>query len=242
MNATTKTIVVVSIFSVAMAALESAVVVYLRALYYPDGFTVALKMIDEEILLIEIMREAATLTMLLTVGYLAGKNLRERMAYFLLSFAVWDIFYYGWLKVFIGWPASVFEWDILFLIPITWLAPVLAPLICSATMLLLALVLLFKANPASSLGSGLLLLGSAFILYTFMEDYGWLMFSNGFISEYARIMQNADFIRLASTYVPTQFSWRIFWIGELLLLSGIICQYKGTTGFRNSSRYSDAPL
>src|SRR5258707_7052052 len=117
MNWKPKTLWIVTIFSIAMAALESAVVVYLRALYYPDGFTVALRMIDPQILLIEIAREAATLIMLIGVACLAGKNFKDRFAYFLLSFGVWDIFYYAWLKAFINWPASIFDWDILFMIP-----------------------------------------------------------------------------------------------------------------------------
>src|SRR5215468_9782362 len=107
MNANNRTLWVVIAFSTAMAALESAVVVYLRALYYPDGFTVALRMIDERILSVELAREAATVLMLLGVAWLAGRNFKERLAYFLLSFAVWDIFYYVWLKAFIGWPASL---------------------------------------------------------------------------------------------------------------------------------------
>src|SRR3981189_1372652 len=127
MNWNYKTFFVVIAFSIAMATLESAVVVYLRALYYPDGFTVALKLIDQRILLIEIAREGATLLMLVGIGLLAGRNFKDQFAYFLLSFAVWDIFYYLWLKVFIGWPSSLLEWDILFLIPFTWLGPVLAP-------------------------------------------------------------------------------------------------------------------
>lgn len=100
MKSALRTIGAVSIFSIAMAALESAVVVYLRALYYPEEFNVQFKIIDEHILLIEIVREVATLLMLSAVSYIAGNNFRERLAYFLLSFAVWDIFYYGWLKVF----------------------------------------------------------------------------------------------------------------------------------------------
>ncbi len=152
MKTNIKTLLVVIGFSVAMAALESAVVVYLRALYYPDGFTVALKMLDQQILLIEIAREAATLFMLLGVGWLAGNNFKDRFAYFLLSFAVWDIFYYVWLKVFIGWPSSMLEWDILFLIPFTWLGPVLAPVICSVTMILLAVVIL-RSNKQLTIGS-----------------------------------------------------------------------------------------
>src|SRR5215831_5995424 len=208
MNAITKTILVVSGFSIAMAALESAVVVYLRALYYPDGFTVAMKMIDQQILLIEIVREAATVAMLLGVGWLAGVNFKDRFAYFLLSFALWDIFYYLWLKVFINWPSSIFEWDILFLIPFTWLGPVLAPVICSLTMILLALVIL-RSKKQLTIGLwSLLIVGSIVILYTFMKDYGIIIISNGF--DYSTIMQNKDFISIASTYVPQTFSWGFF--------------------------------
>jgi hypothetical protein len=222
MNTTAKTISVISVFSVAMAALESAVVVYLRALYYPDGFTVAFKIIDEKILLIELMREAATVLMLLSVGYLAGKDLKSRMAYFLLSFAVWDIFYYGWLKVFINWPSSLFEWDILFLIPFTWLGPVLAPIVCSLTMILLAVTLLFFNDKGLTItGWSLLLSGCAFILYTFMADYGSLIIGNGFLSDYSTLIRNEDFIRMASVYSPAKFNWTFFWVGELLLLAGI---------------------
>jgi hypothetical protein len=240
MNATTRTIGALCIFSIAMAALESAVVVYLRALYYPDGFSVAFKLIDEKILGVEIMREAATLTMLLSVGYLAGKDLRTRTAYFLLTFAVWDIFYYAWLKVFIDWPASIFDWDILFLIPITWLGPVLAPIICSLTMILLAMVLILNSRRVTPALWILLLTGSAFILYTFMEDYGGLLIRNGLLSGYASILRNEDFIRVASDYMPNSFSWGIFSLGEAFLLGGIFFQYLGWKGFRKSEDYHRA--
>jgi len=220
MNANLKTIVVVIGFSIAMAALESAVVVYLRALYYPDGFTVAMKMIDQQILLVEIAREAATLLMLLGVGWLAGKNFKDRFAYFLLSFAVWDISYYLWLKAFIGWPSSLLEWDILFLIPFTWLGPVLAPVICSMTMILLAIVIL-RSNKQLTFGLwSLLLIGSIVILYTFMKDYGSIIITNGFFRDYSLIMQNKDFIAIASSYIPQSYSWEFFVFGEILILAG----------------------
>jgi hypothetical protein len=220
MNANAKTTFVVSGFSIAMAALESAVVVYLRALYYPDGFTVAMKMMDQRILLIEIVREAATVVMLMGVGWLAAKSFKDRFAYFLLSFAVWDIFYYLWLKIFINWPSSLFEWDILFLIPFTWLGPVLAPVICSVTMILLAVAIL-RSNKQLTIGLwSLLIAGSAVILYTFMKDYGTIILSNGF--DYSTIVRNKDFIAIASTYIPQSFSWEFFAVGEILILGGAI--------------------
>jgi len=220
MNENNRTLLVVIVFSIAMAALESAVVVYLRALYYPDGFTVALKMIDQQILLIEIAREVATLLMLAGVAWLAGRNFKERFAYFLLNFAVWDIFYYLWLKAFIGWPSSLLEWDILFLIPFTWLGPVLAPVICSVTMILLAFVIL-RSHKQLTVGLwSLLFAGSAIILYTFLKDYGNIIITNGFFRDYSLIMQNKDFIAIASSYIPQSYSWEFFVLGEILILAG----------------------
>jgi len=221
------TILFVSAFAVAMAALESAVVVYLRALYYPGEFTVALRLIDERILLVEILREAATLVMLVTVGILAGKNFKERLAYFLLSFAVWDIFYYVWLKVFIDWPLTLLDWDILFLIPITWLGPVAAPLICAVTMIVFAGVLLQPTlrQSLSATAWSLILGGSAVILFTFIKDYGALMINNNFVDEYFTIMQNEDFIRIASQFIPAHYSWYLFWMGELMIVMGIFKVY-----------------
>jgi hypothetical protein len=197
-------------------------------------------MIDPGILKVELLREISTLIMLLAVGYLAGTKFMDRLAYFLLAFAVWDIFYYGWLKVFINWPASLMEWDILFLIPFTWLGPVLAPIICSFTMIVLALVLLVTAKPLSRLAWTLISAGCVFILYTFMQDYGWLIINNGLIGDYPNILQNQDFLRLASGYIPAAYNWSLFLLGEIFLLAGIYCQYQrlgtGTDSNKQVSR------
>jgi hypothetical protein len=233
MNKAARTILWVCVFSIAMAALESAVVVYLRALYYPDGFSVAFRLIDESIVKVELLRELATLVMLFSVGYLAGKTFNERMAYFLLSFAIWDIFYYAWLKVLIDWPASVFEWDILFLIPFTWLGPVWAPLVCSLTMIALALVLLSHSRKVSPWVWSLLLGGSFLILFTFMKDYAALLVDNGLMSEYPTLLQNEDFVRLASAFFPDAYSWIIFWIGETLLIFGVYSHHRGYNGLND---------
>ena len=94
-------------YAVAMAYLESAIVVYLRRLYYPRGFDFPLVIIDVPTLLIEVGRETATMVMLATVGVAAGRTKVGKWAYFLYLFGVWDIFYYIWLKVFLDWPASL---------------------------------------------------------------------------------------------------------------------------------------
>ena len=112
-----KTIFWVSVFGIAFGLVESAVVVYIREMYYPEGFNFPLKAISSRVITTELWREAATILMLIAIGVLAGKNAVQRFAYFLISFAVWDIFYYVFLKLFISWPESFLTWDILFLIP-----------------------------------------------------------------------------------------------------------------------------
>ena len=120
----------VFVFGVTMGFFEAAVVVYLRELYHPDGFrfpTLAYEAFDELLLVVEIVREAMSLLMLLAVGMLAGRRGLERFAFFLYAFGVWDIFYYVFLYLTLDWPASPATWDLLFLIPLPWVGPVWAP-------------------------------------------------------------------------------------------------------------------
>jgi hypothetical protein len=118
-----------------MAYIESAVVVYLRMNFYPGGFRFPVVAIPVSTYLIEVGRELATLVMLYCVARLAGRDRWERFLQFCFLFGVWDIFYYLWLKVFLGWPESLLTWDILFLIPLPWVGPVLAPLLVSAALI-----------------------------------------------------------------------------------------------------------
>jgi hypothetical protein len=226
MQSTAKPLLFVSLFSIAMAVLEAAVVVYLRALYYPDGFTVAFKIIDQRILLIELTRELATVLMLVAVGVLVGKTAKEKFAYFLISFAVWDVFYYVWLKVFINWPASLLDWDILFLIPFTWLGPVLAPVLCSFTMFALGIVLLNSRSGITPRAWMLLLSGTAIILYTFLVDYGTIIVGQGFYKDMANLLNNKQFIEIMSTYIPETYNWFLLGLGEMLILGAIGFIYK----------------
>ena len=146
------------LFGVALAYIEAAVVVYLRAIFYPDGFTFPLSQgIPSQFryyIFVEIARETATLVVLFTIAHLIGTNFLTRLAWFLTLFAVWDIFYYVWLKVLLNWPGSFMEWDVLFLIPTTWAGPILAPIIISLTMLLIAVTILYRQAKARPLSAG----------------------------------------------------------------------------------------
>ena len=147
---TIKRFCIVVVFSIAFAYIEAAVVVYLRTIFHPDGFTFPLtgfgiSPLWKRLLLTEIGREAATLVLILAAARLFGRELRQQFAYFLTIFAVWDIFYYAWLKVLINWPDSIMDWDVLFLIPAVWASPVLAPVLISVTLLIFAIVILYRS-------------------------------------------------------------------------------------------------
>ena len=126
----------VVVYAIAMALLEAAVVAYLRTLigridpYQPSPLPV-----PRHLMTIELAREAATLVMLGAVAWLAGRERRTRLGYFLVAFGVWDLFYYVFLVPMTGWPRSVLDWDVLFLIPLPWWGPVLAPVSIAALMI-----------------------------------------------------------------------------------------------------------
>lgn len=168
-------LITVSLFAVAMGYLEAVVVVYLRELYYPEGFTFPLKLAPVKFIVIELFREVATIVMLLTVAALAGKKFWERFGYFMILFGVWDIFYYIWLIVTINWPLSLLDWDILFLIPLPWVGPVIAPCLIALLMVVVGVSItdLFRRGidfKPTGLTWVLTLIATVIILYSFMRD------------------------------------------------------------------------
>jgi len=208
-----------TIYSIAMAFLESAVVVYLRALYYPDGFGFPLVAIDQSIALTEVIREAATIIMLVGAGIIAGKNASQRFAYFIYCFAIWDIFYYIFLKLLLDWPPSLLTWDILFLIPITWTAPVITPIIISLTMILLAACIIYFSQRAATVKIAfsewlLLIVGSLMVIISFIWDYSRFILQH---YSYAELWS----LSLNMQYIPQSFNWWMFGMGELTLLIAI---------------------
>lgn len=166
-----KNLILVSLFAIAMAYLESAVVVYLRAMYGIEDLLRDINLAPDMYTAIEIGREAATLIMLAAVGIIAGINWPKKIGFFFLAFGIWDIFYYIWLYVFIQWPKSLFEWDILFLIPLPWWGPVIAPILISILLISIGYLLLNDAQfKISSIDWIVFILSIVVLLYTFTED------------------------------------------------------------------------
>ena len=136
-------------YAVAMAYVEAAVVVDLNgALGQQVGalFPLPGAMTVGPLIFIEVGREMATLVMLAAVGVLAGRGAFERLSWTAVAFGTWDIGYYAWLNAFTGWPPALGTWDVLFLVPVPWTAPVWAPMAVSVALVGFGLLVAHRLN------------------------------------------------------------------------------------------------
>ncbi|MCH7939030.1 MAG: hypothetical protein IID13_04710 [Candidatus Marinimicrobia bacterium] len=186
-----------TLFAVAFGYIEGAVVVYLRELYYPGGFSLDLQALrPRHIVTTEVAREAASLLLLLSVARLSVRGGLRRFAVFAFCFGVWDLIFYLTLKLLLDWPLSLLDWDILFLIPVPWTAPVLAPVLVSLGLITAGVMLLL--SPEERLpsftrrdwliesGAGLVILATFFWALPNLAAgrppgaYPWWLFAIGF--------------------------------------------------------------
>jgi hypothetical protein len=214
MKATLMRFLWISLYAIAMALVEAAIVVYLRGLLIITDDRVALGSYEQ----MEIWREAATMLMLLAVGWLAGRRRSERVSYSLFAFGMWDIWYYIWLRVMIQWPATLLDWDILFLIPLRWWGPVLAPtliaaLICVTTFLAVIRLEQGRDLAFSPLRVAMIGAGGLLALYTFMEE-----------SVTALVRGQAYW----NVVYPDRFNWPLFLAGlALMAVPGLLAAGPG---------------
>jgi hypothetical protein len=228
-----RTFLLLGIYGIAMGFLEGIVVVYLRELYFPEGFSFPLSQMPSRMLSVEWLREVATIVMLVSIGMIAGKNFLQRFSYFLYSFAIWDIFYYIALKLLLDWPPSLLTWDLLFLIPVAWVGPVLAPVICSLVMILFAFLIVGfqeRGYPVSiRTGEWASMISGAFIIFCmFIWDYSALIIRGGYLSGFWKLASNEQFLQITSHYQPTHFNWYLFGFGILLILSALLFIFRRT--------------
>jgi hypothetical protein len=180
------------LYASAMAYLEAAVVIYLRAaMGVATGviFPIDLSPAAMPYGWIEAGREAATLVMIGAVAWVAGRSPLERLAWAGVVFGIWDIGYYAWLWVLSGWPPSVGTWDLLFLLPAPWAGPVWAPIAVSAALIGFGLACAGRLRSGTSMRFGrrhlgALLLGGTIIIASFLLNAG-LVLEGGTPSEFA---------------------------------------------------------
>lgn len=209
-------------FGASFGYVEAAVVVYLRSVYEPlalelhperrpgDLFPLItleeLEAADAEHLWrlkVEVMREAATMVMLVSIGLAVGWNFNTSFAGFVIAFGVWDIFYYVFLRALIDWPVSLLEWDLLFLIPVPWVGPVLAPVLVAISMVASGAFLLWRESAGRPVRIGwrnwsIIVLGGVIIIASFCWDYPNVMAGG----------------------MPNPFQWPIFLAGQTIGLVG----------------------
>lgn len=203
-------------FAVAMAYLESAVVVYLQRAQSIDPnalFPLQQPQMLGNLAAIEVGREVATIVMLAAVGVLAGRRAIDRLAWCAVAFGVWDIFYYLWLWVFIGWPHSPLTWDVLFLIPVPWVGPVWAPVAVSAALVGFGLAAARQIErgrvPRIGLPQvGLGIAGGLLVILSFTLD-AWSLMHGG---------------------APSWFAWPVFAAGMAVAGAGAVAALRRAVG------------
>ena len=225
------------LFGISFGYVEAAAVAYLRAIYDPirqqlhpdrpagDLFPlITLEQLQAKgpentsRLRIELGREAATMLMLAAAGLAVARGPQQWLAAFLIAFGVWDIFFYAFLRLIIHWPASLLTWDLLFLLPVPWVGPVIAPILVSLSMIICGIVVLRHKIR--------------------IRTPHWLaIISGGFVIILAFCW---DFRNTSAGGVPNPFNWPVFAAGELAGLAGFLAAFRAsrapkTTKARNST-------
>ena len=196
------------VWGVAFAYIEASVVVYLREIYYPDGFAFPVVIAETHMALTEVVRELATLLIMWATVNLTYQMLQSKMAAFMVIFGVWDIFYYIFLKIILNWPEALTSWDILFLIPIPWVGPIWAPIVVSI---------------------GLIYAGSTILIQN--EEGHFLDFDRKFIllESVAAVIIIVSFLipgyAVITESIPSNFPYYLFWTGFIMGLGTFLYHY-----------------
>jgi hypothetical protein len=199
-----------TVFAIAMAHVEASLVIHLRSIYYPDNplAIFPLVVLSQQDLVIELVRELATVVVILGVALVAARGATRVFAAFVYIFGVWDVFYYVWLKIMIGWPQSWLEWDVLFLIPWAWFGPWIAAVLIAllfviwgGTLLLARPDARFKPLTVSWFTLGSLLALTAFLMPAVPLLPGGTEAFRGF--------------------QPTEFLWSLFFAGYLIMAASL---------------------
>lgn len=204
------------ILGIAFGMIEASVVIYLRPFFAPADSPFSLVLLNPEgmtalqrtLLTVEAWREIATLLLIAGAAAVAARSLLHWAAYFVFTFAVWDIFYYIWLSVRIGWPQTLMQWDILFLIPKMWLAPVLVPLLISVMGIVMSMVVVRTLDLRRSVH---------------MAFYHWTPVCLALLLWLISFLNKSD---KGMTSFPESYSWWLFVLGMIFCIAATVLFYR----------------
>jgi len=196
------------VWGIAFAYIEASVVVYLRKIYYPQGFSFPVVIAQNSIIIVEVVRELATLVILWATASLAYPRVQSRVGAFMVLFGTWDIFYYLFLKLVLNWPQDLESWDILFLIPLPWAGPVWAPVVVS-------LGLVYS-------GSAILLRNEKGFFLDFDRAFIWIEFVAAAVIIVSFLIPGQAVIEQST---PEHFPYYLFWAGFIAGFSSFLYKF-----------------
>jgi hypothetical protein len=235
-------LVLLILFGIVFGYVEAAAVVYIRVVYEPIHQRLFPKTAANDLFplavfeqwsreahpyvktpFMEMSREVGTLLLLALMAQAVSRTGPQWFASFALVFGVWDLTYYLWLLLLIGWPQTLLEWDLLFVVPVPWVAPVLAPLLVAATMVLTSSIYFWteavgrpmqpgRWNYALVLGGGL----------TIMISFWW------------------DWRNILARGTPNPFNWLVLLLGLAVGVGGF-CHALFTNEARSAASAGGVP-
>jgi hypothetical protein len=217
-----RTLIWLGVYALAMAQVEAAVVIYLREIYHgadPLALFPLVPLTDSD-LSMELIREVATVLMVASIALLQPQRGTRAFGAFIYVFGLWDIAYYVWLKLLLGWPTQWLEWDVLFLIPWPWLAPWLTPVLVSLLFVAAGARLLSAPARFTRLALSAVCAGAALVVTAFLMP---------------ALSSVAD--RNAGGFRPGDFPWGVYVAGYLLMAAGLAVA-GGTTTLEQAARTS----
>ena len=200
----------VILFAIAMGLLEAICVVYIRQIIFPPDGNLANTPISNFNFALEAIRESMTIIMLTTVSIVSAYNWRTRLAMFFLAFGIWDILYYVGLKIFLDWPASIMDWDTLFLIPVAWYSPILVPVLISLYFIIGSIFIILKEGNGTKLRFNFTV-----VILQFLGFVVWF---------YSFIQHSSTMSEIG--YANAEYSWALFFLGLILGVSSLTIAFQ----------------
>ncbi len=199
----------VILFAIAMGLLEAICVAYIRQIIFPPDGNIANTPISDFNFTLEAIRESMTIIMITTLSILAAFNWRTRLAMFFLAFGIWDIFYYVGLKIFLDWPATIMDWDTLFLIPVAWYSPIIVPILISTYFIISSIFIILHESNGTNLRFN--------FTVVILQFLGFAVWFYSFVNNSAMISENG--------YANVEYSWALFFLGLIFGISSLIAAF-----------------